>query len=95
MSRAISFTRDAFDAENPIKQKLFASGRLSAIETATDTTWAVSSAGERLLYTQRVGGSIPSPPTTPFVPRYQAQRVSVLSGGHLGRRLASQVNVTF
>jgi hypothetical protein len=55
--------RDAFDAENPIKQGLFASGRLSATETATDTR-AVSSEVERLLYTQDVGGSIPSPPTS-------------------------------
>lgn len=30
------------------------------------TLCSVSSAGERLLYTQRVGGSIPSPSTNPF-----------------------------
>src|SRR6185437_7685783 len=35
--------------------------------TGEDTVsgfWAVSSAVERLVYTERVGGSIPSPPTT-------------------------------
>ena len=52
---------------------------MSATETATDTPQgAVSSEVERLLYTQDVGGSIPSPPTT--IPNSRCPRGSAPSG---------------
>jgi hypothetical protein len=67
--RASRLHRDAANAENPIKHGDFASESLSATETATDTPQrAISSAVERFVYTEDVGGSIPSSPTTTAVP---------------------------
>src|SRR5206468_1436784 len=64
--RASRLHRDAANSENPMKQGFFASGRLSVPETVPDTpVGAVSSAVERFVYTEDVGGSIPSPPTIP------------------------------
>ena len=37
--------------------------RRTLVKTALCFLWEVSSAGERLVYTERVGGSIPSSPT--------------------------------
>src|SRR5258708_18072768 len=60
--RASRLHRDAANGKNLINKGVFTWPPLSATETATDTR-AVSSEVERLLYTQDVGGSIPSPPT--------------------------------
>jgi hypothetical protein len=56
--------RDALSAGIPISPGFPASDPLSVSAIVSETARAASSAVERFVYTEDVGGSIPSPPTT-------------------------------